>query len=82
MKPPYVEINNSKWHIKNGLRLTVNTYHTTVDGKPVNGRMYSVVEAKNLANELLRCCETVEAEPVPPVNSPFKSFLKRKLNIN
>ena len=79
MKPPYVEINNSKWHKKNGLRLTVITYHRTVDGAPSGGKMYSLDHARSLANELLRCCETVEAEPV---NSPFKSFLKRKLNIN
>lgn len=59
---PRVTTNDEKWHIDNGLRITVHTLH---DGFRT-GSMYSVDHARYLAAELNKACDRIEQEHISP----------------
>ena len=55
---PRVLIEHSDWHKDIGLRITVRTKHDAFS----TGSMYSVADARHLANALLAACEEIENE--------------------
>jgi hypothetical protein len=55
---PRVSTRHSDWNKENGLRIVVMSEHDGFNA----GRMYSVDDARYLANELLEACAEIDSE--------------------
>lgn len=68
-----VKVNNDEWNKKNGLRVIVYTDH---DPLSRSGCMYSVDDARYLANKLLEACDEVESHDRSQNSLAKESFIK------